>query len=362
MTTTRTKETSFKDLVTKADRLELPPTQLVDLFDYVAPPSKGELVAMLNERDIPRKWAIYNALKKTKHGRTDSEHSLDVVLWHIEAAIEAAYLATDDTKELAILEKACDPGFAVLHKIREKIRSEHRKQVPLADSKRLFEIEFEARERKDSELQALVGQALERIVKDRIVKSKSVTELLKTMGWPISKETMTAAHTAAVILCDDEIGLRSLGLYRDLERIAWMHPLNKLVSQTEDEATLRAIIDDPFDEGPQDNYKPRTNAMEKVMRGMGSVKDKYRELETWFWLSKRSVRAAEPNSIRRSVAAGVTHLLNQVQTEPDPEFVRRVLEKIREDQDESPINHGHYQEARTIAIGLLYDWLEPVAV
>ncbi len=360
MTTLQTKETSFKDLVTKADRLELPPVQLVDLFDYVAPPSKGELVAILNERSIAGKWSIYNALKKAKDGRTDHEHSLAVILWHIEAAIEAAHLATDDINELITLEKACDRGFAVLQKIQEKIRSEHRKQVSLADSDRLLKIEYEARERKDSELQTLVKQALERIAKDRIAKSTRDTELLTILGWPINKETLTAAHTAAVVLCNDEVGLRSLGLSRDLDRIAWMHPLSKLASQTESEATLRSIIDDPFDESPQDNYKPRTKAMEKVMRGMGSVKDKYQELETWFWLGKRSVRAAEPNWVRRSVAAAVIHLLNRVRTEPDPEFVRRVLEKIREDQDESPINHGHYQEARTMAIGLLYDWLEPI--
>lgn len=360
MTISQTKETSFQDLVTKADRLKLPPIQLVDLFNYVAPPSKAELITLLEERDLPGKWAIYHALKKTKSGRTDSEHSLDVVLWHIEAAIERAYLATDDTKELESLEKACDSSFTVLHKIREKIGSESRRQVPLADPARLQEMIFLGYRRKDSQLQDLVKKELDRRAKDLIPTKKSVAELEQIMAWPITEETKTAAHTAAVVICDDEEGLTRLGDYRKLDRIAWMHPLTKLVLQTASEATLRAIIDDPFDEGPQDKYTPRTKAMDKLMESMGSVKDKYQELENWFWLSERSVRVAEPNWVRRSVASAVIHLLNRVRTEPDPEFVRKVLENIRKDHDESPIKHGHYAEARTMAIGLLYEWLEPV--
>ena len=376
MTTLATKATAFKDLVVRAEGLDLPPTQVVDILKQVDLPSKSDLLELLEARDTVGKWRVFHALNKViKHrGLIDTDGALKTVLWHIEADIEKTEAVTTNIEELERLEKLCGDTFRGLAgRIQRKIWTEKEKQVPLIDSPaELIELIERAKRNRDSSLEVLAGKKLDKVALDLIEKTQDPKKLEEIMHWPTRGiEPGRKAHFKAIVLCgsDNNELLIRLGkahttiksLLLDTSMIAW----ENLAEESNDEPTLRAVIEAPFDERPDDRGKPRTRAITKIMESMGTIKDKEAEMGVWFWLgAKGANQAGDPNAIRRSVARGLLHLVmaatKEGLNEVNEKFVREVLRRVLDEQKE--YSHRHYDEVRKECVRTIYVWKElPVA-
>jgi hypothetical protein len=125
--------------------------------------------------------------------------------------------------------------------------------------------------------------------------------------------------------------------------------------------TLKAVVEAWFDERPNDRAKPRTQAINKIMQSMKTIKDKEAKMETWFWLgAKAANKAGDPNDIRRSVAVGLLHLVMAAAKEGldanNEKFVREVLRKALDEQKQ--YSHQLYDEVRKECVRTIYVWKE----
>ena len=370
MTTSTAKATAFKDLVVRAEGLNLPPTQFVDILGQVDLPEKFELLELLEARDTVGKWRVYHALSKVISHRNliDADGALKTVLWHIEADIEKAEAVTTDLEELERLKKLCSDlfGSGLAGKIDAKIAREQDKQVPLITSpEELIALIEKANKNKDPNLEVLAGDQLSKVALALIKETQDPGRLKEIMFWPTrGVGPIQEAHFKATVLCglDKEDLLIQLGnahttvkcLQSATSMLAW-----EKLADSDNMSTLRAVVEAGFDERPTDRAKPRTEAMMKIMKSMATIKDKKAEMETWFWLgSKAANQAGDPNEIRRLVAGGLLHLVlataKEGLNEEGDKFAREVLQRVLDQQKE--YSHRLYEEVRKECIKTLYVW------
>jgi hypothetical protein len=369
MTTSTTNATAFKDLVVRAEGLDLPPTQLVDIVERVDLPTKSELLQMLEARDIVGKWRVFHALTKViKHrGLVDHDGILQTVLFHIEADIEKTEAITTNIEELEGLKKLCGDNFVGLaEKIRKKITREQNGQVPLITSPdELIALIEKAKKDKDLNMLVLAGKQLSKVALDLIDKTQDPDVLEKIIYWPTyGVDPSQQAHFKAIVLCGNEDLLIRLGnahttvkhLQSTTSIIAW-----EKLADSDNIMTLKAVVEAWFDERPNDRAKPRTQAINKIMQSMKTIKDKEAKMETWFWLgAKAANKAGDPNDIRRSVAVGLLHLVMAAAKEGldanNEKFVREVLRKALDEQKQ--YSHQLYDEVRKECVRTIYVWKE----